>query len=180
MERQDAWPVALDKWLSEARDTNPYATAEGMRAWDSVIRNHVADALEAAASRWRGWYTEAHRALPTPSREHPWPDRDQMARVQDLKRVADQCSAEGARVRAQEMPAHDRVFHRLRGNDSLLDLLLACDARLAGHVDILQAAAEPGALAEEPARRRKLEAALAAVAAALAERLAAMAPPAPF
>lgn len=180
MERQDAWPVALDKWRSEARDTNPYATADSLRAWDGVIRNHVADALEGAASRWRGWYTEAHRALPTPSREHPWPDRGQMARVQELKRVADQCSGEASRVRAQEMPAHDRVFHRLRANDGLLDLLLACDARLAGHVDALWAAAAPGALAEEPARRRQLDAALAAVAAALAERVTAMAPPSPF
>ncbi len=180
MERHDAWPVALDKWLSEARDTNPYATAESLRQWDNVIRNHTADALEAVASQWRNWYTEAHRDLPTPSREHPWPDRSQLARVQDLKRAADQCSAEASRVRAQEMPSQDRVFHRLRANDGLLDLLVACDARLAGHVDALVALAHPGPLEDEPSRRLRLETALAAVLAALGERQAALAPPTPF
>jgi hypothetical protein len=180
MERHDAWPVALDKWLSEARDTNPYATADSLRQWDNVIRNHAADALEAVASQWRAWYTEAHRSLPTPTREHPWPDRDAMARVQDLKHLADQCSAEASRVRAQEMPSQDRVFHRLRGNDNLLDLLVACDARLAGHVDLLLALAHPGPLADEAARRPRLATALSAVLDALGERQTALAPATPF
>ncbi len=180
MERHDTWPVALDKWLSEARDANPYATAESLRSWDNVIRNHVADALEAVAGQWRLWYTEAHRTLPTPTRAHPWPDREAMAWVQDLKRVADQCSAEASRVRAQEMPAEDRVFHRLRAHDGLLDLLMACDARLAGHVDALVALARPGAIGDEAARRPRLLEALSAVQHVLQERQAALAPATPF
>jgi len=180
MERHDPWPVALEKWLSEAQDVNPYASAASMRAWDNVIRNHVADALEAVAGQWRRWYTEAHGALPTPSRDHPWPDRAQMAAVQDLQRLAADCSAEAASVRAQEMPGQDRVFNRLRSHDGLLDLLMACDARLAGHVDRLQALAVPGPLADEPNRRAQLEVVLGLVREALRDRQQALAPPTPF
>jgi hypothetical protein len=180
MERKEPWSVAWRKWLSESSDTNPYATADSLRAWDNVIRNAAADALEAAAARWREWAMSAQRALPMPSREHPLPDPEQMAAVRALQRTAAACSDKAAAVRALEMPAHDRVFHRLRNQEPLLEALIAYDAELAACVEALADLAGPGSLAEEPDRRVRLETTLSLLAKTLRARQEALIPRMPL
>jgi hypothetical protein len=176
MERHDPWPLALRKWLSESRDLNPYATADTLRAWDNVIRNKVADALEASAARWRDWYQTAQRALPVPSRDHPLPDPAQMEAVRTLKRLAETSSDRAAAVRALEMPAHDRVFNRIQNHALLLDTLIDYDAELASCAETLHELAAPGPLSEEPARRARLEATLDRLQKVLEARREAMTP----
>jgi hypothetical protein len=176
VERHDPWPEAVRKWLVEAADRNPYATAETLRAWDAVIRNAIADALEQAASRWRAWYGEAARAMPAPSRDHPFPDAAALARVRALKAQADRCSDTAAFVRALEMPAHDRVFNRLRNDDALLEALLDYDAALAGVCQDLLALAAPGPLSDADARATRLEQVLDRVRTVLDARQQALIP----
>jgi hypothetical protein len=179
MERREPWPKALEKWLSEAADTNPYATAETMRAWDNVLRGALADGLEAAARRWRDWAVDAQKAMPTPSREHPWPDPGLLANVRSLRETAARCSDLAAAVRALEMPGEDRVYNRLRSHGPLLDLLLAYDSQLADCLNELDALAAPAPLGQEPARRAKLEAILSRLEHTLRARREALAPRGP-
>jgi hypothetical protein len=179
MERRDPWPEAWAKWLSEARDTNPYASADTMRAWDNVVRNTVADALERVAARWRAWYTEAHQAMPAPSRDAPLPDPSHLSVLRLLKQQAEACSNLAAAVRAREMPAHDRVFHRLRNHDTLLETLLHYDAHLASLCETLNHLADPAPLAEEPTRRARLQQILALLDETLRARAEALVPPMP-
>jgi hypothetical protein len=174
VERHDPWPVALDKWLAESRDRNPYASGETMRAWDNVIRNHLADALEAAAARWRAWRQEAQAAMPLPTRADPFPDAARMAALRALEAQANRCSEAAAAVRALEAPAQDRVYNRVRSLDTLLETLIAYDSRLALLAEEILDVAQPGPLSEEPARRARLEAAWAQMQATLRERLRAL------
>jgi hypothetical protein len=123
---------------------------------------------------------ESHRALAVPTREHPFPDRAALQAAKDLAAVADDLSQRASAVRAQEVPPEDRVYHRLRSHGTLLDVLIACDARLAGYVESLNALCEARPLAEEPAQRGKLRETLTDLDRALRERRDTLAPPAPF
>ncbi|MCY0909887.1 MAG: hypothetical protein OWR62_16030 [Sulfobacillus thermotolerans] len=137
MERHEALSVISAKFFSERRDTNPYASAETMRALDQLIRNALSDGLARAAAVFRGLYQHESRRLSIPSREHPLPDPNAMVRLRELKRIADVLSEWVSRVHALPAPSNDRVYHRIRDNDQLLELLIEVDYQLASSASAL-------------------------------------------
>lgn len=137
MERHEQIATIVAKFLSERRDVNPYASADTMRALDHVIRNGLADGLARAASVWRSVYQEQSRLVGVPTRDNPLPDAQQMADLRAYKRLADMLSERVSAVHALPAPANDRVYHRIRNNDQLLELLIATDYGLAIIADSL-------------------------------------------
>ncbi len=128
IQRVAAWFKAAD---------NPYASAQTMRQLDGMIRNQLAAALAEAAARWRLSYTDYHRAMPPSSREHPFPPREQVARLNALRRVADQLSNLASTVRALPAPSNDRVWQRIRDQRQLLEMLVEYDSLLAEYGEVL-------------------------------------------
>lgn len=131
MERHESLPVIIAKFFSERRDVNPYASAAMMRSLDQVIRNQLANSLALAAAQWRQLYQEQSRALQTPSRAQGLPDTNALNQLRHLKAQADALSALTAQIHALGAPASDRVYHRLRNNETLLTQLIDMDRQLA-------------------------------------------------
>lgn len=131
MEKHDSVAEVVAKFFSEARDTNPYASASTMRALDQVIRNTLANDLVSAAAVWRRCYQEASARIPAPSRDNPFPDKMLIQAAKQKKAVADRLSALGAQVVALEVPPEDRVYNRIRDNTALLEMLVEVDRGLA-------------------------------------------------
>ncbi|MCY0877869.1 MAG: hypothetical protein OWU84_02855 [Firmicutes bacterium] len=130
MERHERLAVIVDKFFHEKRDTNPYASAETMRALDHLVRIHVTDAMARAAAQWRAVYVDASRAMGTPTRTQPLSNVSAMSQSRLYKQLADRLSEWVARIQALPAPANDRVYHRIRDNDQLLELLIAHDYQL--------------------------------------------------
>ena len=137
MERHERVAIVVAKFFNERRDTNPYASADTMRALDQIIRNSLADEVARAAQVWRDIYLQQSRVVGTPSRDKPFPDRESMAIMREYKLWADALSGLTSRIHSLPAPANDRVFHRIRDNDQLLELLIALDYQVAGIADSL-------------------------------------------
>ncbi|MCL4493443.1 MAG: hypothetical protein M1294_01345 [Firmicutes bacterium] len=131
MERHEAIPVIVAKFFQESRDVNPYASAVTMRAFDQVIRNQLADSLARSAGQWRALYQQQGHLVGTPSRDHPFPDKEAMDSLRRLKQLADNVSQTVAHIHALEAPSSDRVYHRIRNNDQILEMLIDVDYQLA-------------------------------------------------
>lgn len=131
MEKHDSVQEIVAKFFSEARDTNPYASAATMRALDQVIRNTLSGDLVASAAVWRRRYQEVSAEIPVPSRENPFPDRNLLQKAKRLKALADRLSQVASQVAALEAPSQDRVYNRIRNNTALLDMLIEVDRGLA-------------------------------------------------
>ena len=131
MERHEKVTKVVAKFFNENRDTTPYASADTMRAFDQTIRNGLADGLARAASTWRAIYQRQSQVVGTASRDKPFLDREMMAALRDYKQWADMLSGLGSRIHALPAPANDRVFHRIRNNDQLLETLITLDCQLA-------------------------------------------------
>lgn len=127
MERQEKIAAIVQQFWHESADTNPYASAEKVRALDRIIRNTVADHLAYAAGLWRGAYQVYMTTLGHPTRDHPLPSASDLAHGKALRRIAEELSALAATVLALETPTSDRVYHRVRDNDVLLDALVDMD-----------------------------------------------------
>lgn len=162
VERHEQVAVIVAKFFSERRDTSPYASADTMRSLDSAIRNGLADRVARAAAAWRLVYQEQSRVVGTPTRDNPLPDPAEMALLRDYKRIADSLSERVSRIHALAAPANDRVYHRIRDNDQLLELLIVQDYtitmiadrldRLADSLTALSAAELRPAFAEQLAQ----------------------------
>ncbi len=131
MERHEQLPVIVAKFFKESRDVNPYASAQTMRAFDQVIRNQLTDSLSRAANRWRSVYQEQGRLVGVPSRDHPFPRPEEMESLRHLKQLADNVSQMIAHIQALEAPGEDRVYHRIRNNDQIMELVIDADYQLA-------------------------------------------------
>ncbi len=170
MERHEALLVIGAKFFSERRDTNPYASAETMRAFDRVIRNSLGDDLARAAAAVRTLYQEQTRRMGTPTRERPLPDPMDLARLRHLKGLADLLSEWVSRVHALEAPANDRVYHRIRDNDQLLELLIEVDYQLAKNASDLEQLSETVTLSRFDELLPQFESQLELLGKALRER----------
>lgn len=131
MERHERLLTIVGKFLSEAKDINPYASAATMRALDQAIRNTLAGDLATLAAIWRGFYQAASAKIPAPSREQPFVDRALLDRAKELKGIADQLSQLASQAASLEAPSNDRVYNRIRKNDVLLETLIDIDRNLA-------------------------------------------------
>ncbi|PSR20541.1 MAG: hypothetical protein C7B45_14445 [Sulfobacillus acidophilus] len=170
MERHEQIEMIVAKFFSERRDINPYASADTMRALDHVIRNGLADGLARAASVWRSIYQEQSRRVGVLTRDNPLPDAQQMADLREDKRLADMLSARVSAVHALPAPANDRVYHRIRNNDQLLELLITTDYGLAVLADSIDRLGD-GVTRDTAAQSREaFEQKIAELDAALKER----------
>lgn len=127
MERHEKIQTIVQKFFQESADTNPYASAEKVRALDQIVRNTMADHLATAAGIWRRAYQMHMQAMGHPTRDHPLPSASDLARGTNLRRMAEELSVMATTVLALEAPASDRVYHRVRDNDGLLDALVDMD-----------------------------------------------------
>ncbi len=127
MERHEKVLKVAAKFFDESRDVNPYASAATMRALDALIRNAIADGLARAAQKWRSVYQAQSRLIGVPTRDNPFPDPKALTLLKDYKRMADGLSEWVSRLHALPIPSNDRVYHRIRDNDQLLELLIAQD-----------------------------------------------------
>ncbi len=130
MEKREPWPAALNKFLHEAEDTNPYATAETMRAYDQLLRNAAQGALSEAAAQWRSRAQEFAQTIPQPSRAQPFPPVGQMQQLKALRSRADVLSQLASQVTALEVSPSDRVHHRVQNGTLLLETLIEMDRTL--------------------------------------------------
>ncbi len=170
MERHEQIAQVALKFLNESRDINPYASSDSMRALDHVIRNGLADGLARAAGVWRSLYQRQSRVVGVPTRDRPFPDAQQMALLREYKRAADTLSEWVSRIHALPAPANDRVYHRIRDNDQLLELLIATDYQLATIADGIDHAADGVAIANAAESLALLDAKMAELEAQVTER----------
>ena len=126
-----------------------YGHRERLAEDDRLVRLRAAEGLGRALAHLRRAEALARAALPTPTRERPWPDASALARVRDLEAVAQAVADAEARVRALPLPHLDRTWERLRSSAAALELLLEHDLGLVGAADRL--AEHARAVAEDPA-----------------------------
>ncbi|MCL5116691.1 MAG: hypothetical protein M1272_06025 [Firmicutes bacterium] len=170
MERHEAITVIVAKFFQERRDVNPYASAETMRSLDQVIRTGLADGLARAASAWRSVYQQQSRTMGVPTRERPFPDPAEMAKLRGYKQMGDTLSGMVSQVHALEAPANDRVYHRIRDNDQLLELLIAADYQLTTLAESIDRLAETLNAGSADGLEAEFQAKVDALGAAIRER----------
>jgi hypothetical protein len=170
MERHEKIMTLAVKFFSERRDVNPYASADSMRALDQLIRNGLADGLARAASAWRTVYLAQSKVVGVPTRENPFPDAGAMAAMRQYKALSDTLSGWVSSIHALGAPSSDRVFHRVRDNDQLLELLIETDYSLSAIADELDRMAGNLSLADAPNAAAQFDAKLSELDRAVKER----------
>ena len=157
---------------------NFYRKENQLRADDQLVRAKAAWLLGLAAESLQRAETEYRRAaLPTPTRERPYPDPAAVAGAQALERLCGAVSALIGRIEAQPVPENDRMTQRYRREAATLEALGRQDELLVGLCDDLRARLEgcdgPGALqrlAELQGSVSEIEAILRQRAAVLLDR----------
>ena len=110
---------------------NFYRTENQLRADDLMVRAHVGELLGAARARVEAAEAAHRRAhLPPPSREHPRPDPDAVARARALEALGSAIGALEGQIRALPVPETDRMTQRLRDERATLEALLQADRRM--------------------------------------------------
>ena len=130
MEKHEPWPDTIKKFFHEAADTNPYATSATMRAYDQQLRNAMRAALSEAAASWRTVAGDYAQSIPQPNRQNPFPPAEQIQHLKVLKYYADLLSQLSSEVSALEVPATDRVYHRVQNATLLLETVIEVDRAL--------------------------------------------------
>lgn len=108
-----------------------YDSPAGMRELDHLIRNRLAQDLSGAAGRFREVYANGHRNLPPPTRDAPLGDPARIRDLASLKRTAERLEELAALIHALPAPANDRVWQKIRREETLLDQLIAWDYEMA-------------------------------------------------
>ena len=142
MEKHEPWPMAVRKFFSAPHDNNPYATTETMRSYDQILRNAVADRISHVAAFWRQKAQELGQNIPLPTRDNPFPSTQQINAAKHVRAIAGNLSQWASQIAALEVPAQDRVHHRVQNAPLLLDTLLAVDLALINSVNELEQARE--------------------------------------
>jgi hypothetical protein len=112
---------------------NWYRWDNQMRADDLLVRSRASEHLERAAARLRdleGRYRRKY--LPSPTREHPDPDPQQIAAARRFRAVADRILEIDTRLRGAAVPPDDKIWVRQRGELETLQRLGKCDVLLVG------------------------------------------------
>ena len=114
--------------LLSAYGYNLYDDKNRMRADDVLVRGQAAGALGEAAGRLATLRTEYRRRfIPASTREQPYPPADRLARLGEMARLQERVADLETRIRAMPAPTSDRVWERLRHEETTLAELLAHD-----------------------------------------------------
>ena len=122
---------------------NFYRKENQLRADDQLVRGKAAWLLGLAHAA----IDEAEQAfrrekLPTPTRDHPFPDPGLIAQAQALEQLGKAVGGLIGRLHALPVPENDRMTQRYRREAETLEALGACDQQLIGQCDLLRSLVE--------------------------------------
>ena len=110
---------------------NWYRQDNRMRADDLLIRSRASEHLASAAAALRDREGRFRRKyLPPPTRQHPDPDPQHLAAVQQFRAVVDRILDIDTKVRGGAVPSEDKIWLRHRDEIDTLRRLGECDAIL--------------------------------------------------
>ncbi len=154
---------------------NFYRLENQLRADDQLIRSKVGWLLAAARGSLVAAESAYRRAfLPPPTRANPRPDPQALAGAQRLERLSMAVGALAGRIQAQPVPENDRMTQRHRAEAATLETLIRCDRRLAAQAEMLRELLDGKSGERMLAQAEAIETGLAALAATLKEREAAL------
>lgn len=121
---------------------NYYKAENRARADDLLIRQQASGSLAQAV----GALSQLHSAyrlrfLPPPSRENPFPPREDLQRAADILALRDRTDRLVAGIRGMAVPTQDKVWKRIRKEMDLLNRLVSTDFLLISQCDGIRDAA---------------------------------------
>jgi hypothetical protein len=154
---------------------NFYRLENQLRADDQLVRARASAYLtqaRAAVEAAELAYRREH--LPPPTRANPAPDPAAVANAQAIERLSRGIGALEAQIRTQPTPENDRMTQRHRQEAQTLQALIACDQTLIGQCDLMSNLVEQACRGELVGEIPRLEEGMAAIAATLRARAAAL------
>lgn len=152
---------------------NYYNRENQARADDLLIRQQAAGSLSQAVGLLSSLHSAYRlRYLPPPTREQPFPPREEQQRAAEILAVRDRLDRVAATIHGMEAPTQDKIWKRLRGERETLTRLLSTDYLLISTCDRLREWAT-GMTPEawrDPARRAEVEAMLREIDELIQER----------
>ena len=154
---------------------NFYNDANRARADDLLVREKAAHFLGEAVAALSGLESGYRQQfIPPATRDHPFPPSESMEHLRAMGRLKAHVSAVSDRLRGASAPTQDKIWFRIRGEQNLLQQLLAADHGLIADATVVAEAARDltadawNASAEQSAR--PLEDALKSLDQALRQR----------
>lgn len=120
---------------------NFYRKENQLRADDLLIRGKLSELLgqtRAHLAALEAGYRREH--LPSPTREHPFPDSAAVANAQSLQRTQREFESTETAIRTASVPEMDRISQRHRNEGETLQQLVAIDSDMVLAVKNLHAA----------------------------------------
>ena len=154
---------------------NWYRQDNWMRADDLLIRSRASEHLASAAAALRDREGRFRRKyLPPPTRQHPDPDPQQLAAVQQFRAVVDRILDIDTKVRGGAVPSEDKIWLRHRDEIDTLHRLGECDAIVvAAAKELADAAAGlPADAGIDPADAQRIDRQLGQLSGVLTRRAA--------
>jgi hypothetical protein len=152
---------------------NYYKAENRARADDLLIRQQAAGSLSRAVAALSSLHSAYRlRFLPPPTRENPFPPREEQQRAADILALRDRIDRIAAGIHGMSVPTQDKVWKRMRQEHELLTRLLSVDYLLISQCDQVRervASLTPEAW-RDPARRVEIEGLLRELESVIAER----------
>ena len=152
---------------------NYYKAENRARADDLLIRQQAAGSLSQAVTALSSLHAAYRlRFLPPPSRETPFPPREEIQRAADILALRDRVDRIAAGIHGMSAPAQDKIWKRMRQEGELLTRLLSIDYQLISECDQVRefaTALTPEAW-RDPARQAEIEGLLRELETVIAER----------
>jgi hypothetical protein len=118
---------------------NYYKAENRARADDLLIRQQAAGSLSQCIGALSSLHSAYHlRYLPAPSRENPFPPREDMQRAADILALRDRIDRLAAAIHGMSVPTQDKIWKRIRRELDLLNRLLSTDYLLISYCDQLR------------------------------------------
>jgi hypothetical protein len=152
---------------------NYYKAENRARADDLLIRQQAASSLSQAVAALSALHAAYRlRYLPPPTRENPFPPREDLQQAADILALRDRVDRIAAGIHGMSVPTQDKIWKRIRQEYELLTRLLSTDYLLISHCSEARecAARLTPELWRDPARRAEIEAVLRELEAVIAER----------
>lgn len=107
---------------------NYYNAENRARADDLLIRQQAAGSLSQAVGTLTGLNAAyRQRFLPPPTREQPFPPREEAERARAILALRDRLDGLAAAIHGMPAPTSDKIWKRLRGEREVLTRLLSTD-----------------------------------------------------
>lgn len=115
---------------------NYYKAENRARADDLLVRQQAAGSLSQAIGALSSLHAAYRlRYLPPPSRENPFPSREELQHAADILALRDRVDRVAATIHGMSVPTQDKIWKRIRQERELLTRLLSTDFLLITHCD---------------------------------------------